>query len=160
MQSVPLAFGLAVVLLLSTGSAAGAQATESEVVPRVPATIVLSDTRPAGSRFVLRRVPNAARPDVIVLAPDATADDLTDAVRTLLTARHKDGDKPVANQILRIRPTRSGAPRPAYPWIPRVLADVKGADRIDIPGVGNVRAVQIWLPGKYKSRPASRKPRV
>lgn len=142
------------------GSSAGAQAPVSEAFARVPATIVLSDRLPPGSRFVVKRSPAAARRDIIVLAPDANEQELSAAIRALLTVRQREGDVPADAKTVRIRPTRSAlVARPAFPWIGRVLADVNRADRIEIPEVGSVRAVQIWLPKQDKPRPAQPNPR-
>ncbi|MBA3579031.1 MAG: hypothetical protein H0W42_03500 [Gemmatimonadaceae bacterium] len=114
-------------------------------------TVVLSESRVAGSRFVVQRNPRAARRDVVVLAPDASADEFADAVRTLLTVRQREGDVPASKQTLRIRPNQASTrQRPAYPWAARVLADLRRSDRVEIEGVGRARAIQIWLPSQAR----------
>lgn len=160
MRRLFLAMILALLVVHGIGSSAGAQAPASKAPARVPATIVLSDRLPPGSRFVVKRSPASARRDVIVLAPDANEQELSAAIRALLTVRQREGDFPADAKTVRIRPTRSNpAARPAFPWIGRVLADVNRADRIEIPEVGSVRAVQIWLPKQDKPRPAQPNPR-
>jgi hypothetical protein len=149
----------ALLVFSARASVAPAQDTAPQPSVRVAATIVLADRLPADSRFVVRRVPGSARHDVVVLRPDATAAELTEAVNTLLTARYVEGDIPSTKRTLRIRPTgRKGAIR-EYPWAARVLADVRRAAPVDIPEVGNARAVEIWLPRQFRQSPPSARPR-
>lgn len=165
MRNISMTMTLALALLHASGASAGAQEKQSAQANgrserRVPVTVVLSDNLPPGTRFVMKRLPNAARRDVIVLASDATEAELGQAVRTLLAVRQKDGDIPVTNQTIRIRPSTSkAAARPPYPWIARVLSDVSRADRIEIPDVGRARAVQIWLPRQETKHQARLKTR-
>ena len=148
MRSTLSRLGLIVLLILTDAAVASAQ-TVPRAGSRVPATIVLSDDRAAASRFVVQRSPGAARHDVIILASDASEDEFADAVRTLLTVRQKEGDVPALKQTLRMRPKQaSTARRPAYPWAARVLADLRRSNRVEIDGIGRVRAVQIWLPSQ------------
>jgi hypothetical protein len=156
MRNILLGLTLALLAVHASGSKAGAQAAVSEGSARVPATIALTDRLPPGSRFVVKRSPLAARRDIILLATDANEQDLSAAIRALLAVRQREGDVPANAKTLRLRPTGSNPhARPALPWVGRVLADVKRADRIEIREVGTVRAVQIWLPRQGKSRSRS-----
>lgn len=113
---------------------------------RVPATIVLADHVAQAEPFVIHRRAIGAT-DVIVLRSDATADQLSDAVRTLVTIRQVGGDTAAAPAVMRMRPQQRGtASRATLPWVGRVFSDVHGAGLHDVPGFGRVRAVQIWLP--------------
>jgi len=129
--------------------AAGGASAQQAAPTRVPVTIALSDqAMPPGAPFMIQRRPYQTPRDVIVLRSDATADQLSDAVRSLLTIRQAGGDMPTAPATMRMRPrdTRVAASRRAYPWVQRVLGDVQRAAYRDVPGVGRVRAVEIWLP--------------
>jgi hypothetical protein len=126
---------------------------------RVPVTVVLVERLPqTDAPFVIQRRPDLTPRDVILLRSDATADQLSDAVRSLLTIRQAGGDSASARANMRMRPhlsagTRSGrrvTPRRALPWVQRVLADVQKAALRDVPGVGRVRAVEIWLPAQQR----------
>lgn len=137
---------IAVMLVLLSDATAARGQTRAN---RVPATVALSDVAPKGARFLVKRFPGAAGGDVIVLPPDASAADLSAAVRTLLTVRERDGDTPRANRTVRLRPgSAASLTRASYPWAARVLADVSRSNRTTVPGIGRVRAVQIWLPGQ------------
>lgn len=154
-----LVFGLA--LTQTTTSELSAQGPNSHAVTRVPATIALADRLPGDSRFVVKRFPGRARHDVIVLATDASEVELGLAIRTLLTVRQTDGDVPTIARTQRMRPAASPqAQRAPFPWIGRVLGDVKRADRMEIEGIGAVRAVQIWLPRQNRARSPRPEPRV
>jgi hypothetical protein len=130
---------------------------------RVPVTVVLVDRLAHPDvPFVMQRRPDLRPQDVIVLRSDATPDQLSDAVRGLLTARQAGGDSAAAPAAMRIRPNtpaltganRAAASRPTLPWAPRVLADLRRAEYREVPGIGHVRAVEIWLP--RQGRPARR----
>lgn len=152
--------GLLLIPALASVSAGQADFTERE--RRVPVTIIVSDRVPSDSRFVVQRVPAAARRDRIVLRPDATGEDLMVAINTLLSARQIEGDAPSVERTLRIRPTQaSNSRRVPYPWVARVLTDVRQSTPADVPGIGQARAVQIWLPSqapidKARARPQNR----
>lgn len=122
---------------------------------RVAVTVALAEAAPEGARFLVKRFPGAVNPDVIVLAPDATDAELSSAVRTLLVVRQREGDVPRIKRTLRIRPGSTPVVAQApLPWAARVLGDASRSARAAIPGVGSVRAVQIWLPGQDARRPA------
>jgi hypothetical protein len=113
---------------------------------RAPALVAVVDTLPHDApRFRIVRDP--AR-DVILIPPDAGPELLTMAVETLGLAR----SQPQRSQmILRVRGSGAAAAanasrRRVLPWAASVLADLRDAREQHVPGVGRVRAVQIWLP--------------
>jgi len=123
---------------------------------RVAATVVLLDSvgRP-GAPFVLVRRPGAAPADLILVHSAIGAAQLSDAIRGLLTARQANGDFPQAAATFRVRPQqRTAGARPAFPWAQRVLSDLRRSQPREIPGVGRVRAVEIWLPRQGSGRAA------
>jgi hypothetical protein len=127
----------------AAGEAHGQQTAPS----RVPVTIVLAEQPlPSGAPFIIQRRPDQTPQDVILLRSDASADQLSDAVRSLLTIRQAGGDVPAALATMRMRPQEAPTTRRAFPWVQRVLGDVQRAAYRDVPGVGRVRAVEIWLP--------------
>ncbi len=153
------AFGLFLIPALASVSAAQTHAAGGRE-GRLPVTIVVSDRVPSDSRFVVHRVPNAARRDRIVLRSDATGEDLMAAINTLLSARQIEGDIPSVERTLRIRPTHaSNSRRAPYPWVARILTDLRQAAPTDVPGIGRARAVQIWLPIQARNGKARPEPR-
>lgn len=125
----------------------GAQAGTAPAKRRVPVTVVISDGLAAHAPFVIHRRPDSDPRDVIVLKRDATALDLADAIRVLLSSRAIAGDTSQTRVILRRRPDqKSGVTARQYPWVPRVLGDLRRAEHKDIPHVGRVPAIEIWLP--------------
>lgn len=140
-----LLFLVAAVLPLSALPAA-AQSTRS--APRTPALVALSsDLRGAETPFRLVRFGANSPRDMILLAPDADASVLTQAVEALMIVRRQSGDD--ANRVSATFRARRPQQRPrVLPWAARVLQDVRSATPREIPGVGRVQAVQIWLPGQ------------
>lgn len=122
---------------------------------RVPVTLVLVDRLPVGDApFLVRRRTDVSPRDVILLRTDASQAQVSEAIRTLLVARQVSGDTATHPAILRVRPHGAGhaAAHREFPWVPRVLADLRRAELTDVPGIGRVRAVQIWLPPQRVSR--------
>jgi hypothetical protein len=119
---------------------------------RVPVTIVLMERlAQADAPFVIERRPNLAPRDVIVMRADATADQLSDAVRSLLTIRQASGDTAATQATMRMRRQSAAAQnRRAFPWVRRVLADLRQAPEKHVPGIGRARAVEIWLPAQTR----------
>ncbi len=143
---------LLVPAIVSSQQSAGGRPT------RVPVTIVLVDRLPqSDAPFVIRRRPDLAPHDLILLRTDATADHLSDAVGSLLVVRQAGGDTASSPATLRMRPRSAHArgERRAFPWVPRVLADLRRAEVREVAGIGRVRAVEIWLPPQRRrgSRP-------
>ena len=114
----------------------------------VAATVAMVDEVPVpGAPFVVQRRPGATPADLILIRPSATAAELSDAVRTLATARAASGDYPLVPGIVRMRPNQKWqAVRKELPWTHGVLARLRNAQPRSIEGVGTVRAVAIWLP--------------
>jgi hypothetical protein len=145
--SRPLA--VAACVMLSAVSAA-----PSQVANRVPVTIVLVDQMPVpNAPFVIQRRPQVSPADVILLPrTGANPRMLSDAVRALVLARQNSGDRPRTPMTLRMRlPSETGAEsRGVLGWTVRVLQDLRHASPLEIAGIGQVPAVQIWLPRQDK----------
>lgn len=112
---------------------------------RVPAWVVISPEL-EWTGFRLARFAGNAPHDVILLAPNADAATLTEAVEALLAARREAGDIPAADALLRAQ--RTAQTSRILPWAGRVLQDARAAPPRQVPGVGRVRAVRIWLPAQ------------
>lgn len=131
-----------------------AQVPARTLGPRVPALVAFVDTLPQDvPRFRILR--DGVR-DVILLPPDADAELLTLAVEALGLARSQS---PTGQLLLRVGGAEAAgaagnAARRVLPWAGRVLADARNAREQHVPGVGRVRAVQIWLP-RLNARPPS-----
>jgi hypothetical protein len=132
-------------------SALSATAQSTRPAPRTPALVALSpDLRGAETPFRLARFGGNSPRDVILLAPDADASVLTQAVEALMVVRRQSGDD--AARVGATFRARRPQQRPrVLPWAARVLQDVRSAAPREIPGVGRVRSVQIWLPGQRGS---------
>jgi len=115
---------------------------------QVPATVAMVDSLPIpGVPFVVQRRPDQMPRDLILVRASATPDELSDAVWTLLTARLADGDYPATRAMVRMRPQQhSPAARKQFPGTPGILARLRKANPRAIEGIGNARAVAIWLP--------------
>jgi hypothetical protein len=153
-------------LLLAIAGLAAASATLPAQQPaagrravRVPATVALADhPLNGGAAFLIQRRAGSTPSDVILLGPGATDSTLSAAITTLLASRSIAGDVPATSAILRMRPQQSHArPHVHYPWAGRVVADLLKAPRTEVEGVGEYRALEIWLPAQHPSR-ASRPP--
>lgn len=120
-----------------------------ETRARVPAWVAIDPgMEGTDTRFRLARHAGSTPHDVILLEPNADAATLTQAVEALLAARRAGGDMPTSGALLRVRQPHQGAR--VLPWAGRVLDDVRAAPARQIPGVGRVRAVQIWLPAQQR----------
>jgi hypothetical protein len=119
----------------------------------VAATIVLVDTVPANARFAILRRPTGAPRDVVLLRADADSTDLSDAIWDLLIVRSIDGDTTRSPEHLaRLRPGEGDqGQRRVIRWTGRVLSDLQASPPRTVPGVGKVRAVEIWLPPRRHS---------
>ena len=129
------------------------QEPSSRTVRRVPVTVALSPSAlQSGEKFLIRRNP-APRDDVILLAPDAAAVDLADAVEALVQIRRATGDVAASSKAFRLRPSpqnrRSGN---RMGWTRRVVRDIQVAEQLHVQGMGFVRALKIWLPRQASQR--------
>ncbi|MDQ3605446.1 MAG: hypothetical protein M3418_04560 [Gemmatimonadota bacterium] len=128
------------------------QTGSSRAPTRVPVTIALVDQLPqADAPFMVQRRPDVAPHDVILLRSTADAKQLSEAIHALLVIRQAGGDTATSRATMRMRPQQpqQGA-RPEFPWVPRVMADLRRAEPKQIAGVGTVRAVEIWLPPQHR----------
>jgi hypothetical protein len=131
------------------------QAPGPRAPTRVPVTVVL-DTTEAVARFSILRRADHHPLDVIVLYGPADAKTLSDAVYGLLIARATQGDTARQNGFVRTRgrdAAHPALPTPHFPWVERVVDDLRRAPRQIVTGVGNFRAVEIWLPPQRKGTP-------
>ncbi len=125
-----------------------AQADQSAA--RSPVLIALVDTLPDTTpRFRVVRLAGESRREVVLLPADATPDLLTAALETLRVLWAGGGDDAsvaVGGAMFRRAPaTAETRPARVLPWADRVLRDLRDARPRHVPGVGHVRAVQIWL---------------
>ena len=136
-------------LLLDPDRASAQQpTTRGGTTTRVPVTVMLLDRLPApGAPFVVVRRPDLTPSDLILLRSDASSEELTNAIHSLLVVRQAGGDLPASSAIMRMR---AGQPRTSevrqFPWVQRVLSDLRTAEVRQVEGIGRGRAVVIWLP--------------
>jgi len=151
---IPRAIQCGAMLLLCFATAVHGQA-ERRVSRRVPVTVALVTEMPQpGAPFLVQRRPGVTPHDVILLPDSVTASQLSEAVRVLLLARERGGDTAGTAVTLRLRPHQAHPGPPlTFPWAHRVIADLRRAERRTVPAVGNVRAVEIWLPPQRARRP-------
>lgn len=111
---------------------------------RAPVLIAVVDTLPD---FRIIRLPGESVRQAVLLPSSATPEMLTEALETLRVVWARDDDRMNAPGMMMRRVTRTAALRTriVLPWAERVLHDLRDAHRRRVPGVGDVRAVQIWL---------------
>jgi hypothetical protein len=137
-------------LVLAVPVAAQPARAPARTPSRVPVTVAVVERLPyPEAPFIILRQSGS---DYVLLPLEADAALLTDAVNALLLARRQGGDQPTANAILRVRAPEGGRARRPLPWAARVLADLRRAPLLSVPGVGEVPAVQIWLPRQNPHR--------
>lgn len=138
--------GVVVVLLSHSAVTADAQV---QGPPRVPATLaIVEDLRGAVVPYQFVRMAGNSPQDVVLLAPDITPQQFTEAVEALLLVRSQSPGA-FAETVGRVRVRRnapSGARRRVLPWADKVLSDLRSAPIRHVPGAGFVRSVQVWLP--------------
>ncbi|CAN5862099.1 hypothetical protein BH23GEM3_BH23GEM3_25990 [soil metagenome] len=147
---------------VSTARLAAQQNASPAAPTRVAVTVALVDDLPygGGASAIVRRAEGAftddSRHDVIVLGSrGASARELSSAVMDLLAIRGQQGDTASANAVMRVRPRAGsqGEARRVLPWAQRVVNDVRRAEPRLIEGLGEVRAVDIWLPPQQRKAP-------
>jgi hypothetical protein len=143
---LPLLLAAAVLQL----SALPGAAQSTSPAPRTPALVAIApELREAEMPFRIARLAGNSPRDVILLAPEADARALTSAIEALLATRRQTGELASAGDVLRVRPTSAARrSRPVLPWAERVLQDARAAAPREVPGIGRLRAVQIWLPSQ------------
>lgn len=140
------------VLVLLPQTFLAAQQAQASPRTRVPVLVAISpELQGTAMPFRLARFGGNSPRDVILLAPGADATVLTQAVEALMIVRRHIGDNAGAGATFRARQPQ--LPR-VLPWAARVMQDVRSAAQRDIPGVGRLRAVQIWLPAQSVGRRA------
>lgn len=130
------------------GRPASAQEHQSGGAARVPVLLAFVDSLPdTGPRFRIVRLAGESVRDVILLPPDANPDLLTEALETLRMVWTRYGGGGAADGALfrRVPSTSQLRPRRVLPWSDRVLHDLRESRPRQVPGVGHVRTVQIWL---------------
>ena len=153
----PLRTLLIVVGMLSPAVHGTAQQGRQTAPPtRVPVSIALVDSARTGDApyRILRRA-DASPHDVVLLRSTSDAAVLSEAIDNLLLIRAQTGDTAKVNGAVRVKRAQGAsgrAPRD-FPWAGRVLNDVRQAQARDVPGVGSVPSVEIWLPPQRGRRP-------
>jgi hypothetical protein len=157
-------------LVLSSGTASGQQTgptmdqlrRQQEVTRRVPVTIVLWDQLPAPDSVpaVILRRGTAAPRDVILLRRRATPGQLAAAVMRLMVIRDRMGDTARADAAFRL-PNAHGMPKGKGQreelQAGRTLARLRTAPVQDVPGVGRVPALEVYLPSHAMREEARRR---
>ncbi|HET7461622.1 MAG TPA: hypothetical protein VFJ82_10245 [Longimicrobium sp.] len=157
-----------VAAVLSSAAAIGQQAgptlaqlrQQQEMARRVRVTIALSDQLPAPDSVpavILRRGSTAPR-DVILLRSGATPGQLAAAVLRLMVIRDRMGDTARTDAAFRL-PGAHRMPKGGATELQagRTLARLRGAPSQDLPGVGRVPAVEVYLPSRAMREEARRR---
>lgn len=142
-----------VLLLLFDVRGLGSQQEASGTIRRIPAIVAIAASQFAsGEMFLIKRSPPKSPGDVIVLSPDASADDLSTAIHALLQVRKLKGDTSVGSFTLRLRPGQlNGRSLGKIGWTVRVVRDLQRVEPMFLAGVGVVRSLTIWLPPQQAS---------
>lgn len=145
-----LVFAFAACLSWDVPGHAQAAQPRSAAGARVPALLVLVDTlsqEAPGYRILRFPVDGDVPSDVILLPRSADPELITDAIQALQMIRSHVQNRVDAPAMLRVRVDgrRVGRGR-VLPWAGRVLGDLRSAAPRDLAGLGNVRAIRIWLP--------------
>jgi hypothetical protein len=144
-------------LALSRGSAAAQQPESQQRRPtRVPVTLAMADTPSAVPYRIIRRADQAPY-DVVLFSASADSAAASDAISDLILMRQVQGDTvPTGDAAGMMRVQGAGGGRVEsrpIPWAGRVMRDLTNAARKDVPGVGTLRSVQIWLPPQRRRSP-------
>jgi hypothetical protein len=121
-----------------------AQTSDRDVPRRIPAWVAIAPEGQAEPYRVLRFGGNAPH-DVILLGSSADGNTLTRAIEALLAARRVSSDLASSDATFRVH-SATRRTRTPLPWADRVLRDVRVAAPREVPRVGRVQAVRIWLP--------------
>lgn len=126
----------------------------AEMARRVPVTVALVDSYPYGSdaAAVILRRPEASSEDVIVLqSATANGQRLAAALLNLVALRERAGDTASTAGVFRVRkdrvPQGDALEREAL-TAGRVVARLRTTIPTAVPGVGQARATQIYLPSR------------
>jgi hypothetical protein len=114
--------------------------------------IAISNDLPGDSTAgVIIRRHDVTPHDVILVRDDIDRQRLSDVLIELLTVRRVTGDTAVRSGAVRIQPQDGNrvVHRKVLPWTERVVQDLRRASPQDIPGIGTLPAVEIWLPPQH-----------
>jgi hypothetical protein len=144
---------LAVALLVAPAvCAAQIESVDTRVV-----TLVQLDGPSDRPAMVYRRVGGAGDRDVITLSPEATADDLSRALRVLDALHTRFGPSPERDMAAAIR-SESAPAQPDDQATARrkvhgsFVSAVRRAERREVGGFGAVKAIQITVPARRAAR--------
>jgi hypothetical protein len=124
---------------------------------RIPVTVVLAEVMERNGDGIILQDPTTTPSYIIVLPADkANAKTLSTAVLSLLQTQAGIAPLPPNGTTLRFRSksTEGEAGRPVFPWAGRVIAELQRAPIRTIVGVGNGRAIDIWLPAAHFKSPS------
>jgi hypothetical protein len=133
-------------VLLSDTASSQVDRSSPRAQSRAPVLLAVVDTLPdTVPRFRIIRLPGESAREAVLLPSDAGPELLTQAVEALRRVwAHDRGLQP--GEMLRLNGGKAEThKRRTFPWAGRVLQDLREAHPRRIPGVGYVRAVQIWL---------------
>lgn len=138
--------------LLVGGSRATAQGTNTaqDGGHRLPVVVAIADNLPPDEpAFRIVRGPQT----VILVPANASPELLTQAVETLRAAGTGTISSTGRSVQLRASGAASTRQRTSFPWAARVLADLEKAELRQLPEVGFVRWVMIYVPRGRAQRP-------
>jgi hypothetical protein len=150
------AWAAACVVLLCAHPGEAQSSHGSRAHTRIPVTIAIAESVPGGGPFMILRRANTAPRDMILVRRGVDAAVLSAAVRELLTVRQLQGDTARTSGAVRTRRRSEGEHGRSlqpFPWVQRILDDLRRAPPQEVAGVGRVQAVQIWLPRQQRRGP-------
>lgn len=133
----------------------GRQRPNQDASTRIPVTVAIFDKLPYPGviSVIIRRTEGSfkdgSRPDLIVLGPNANnARGLSAAISDLILIRAQQGDTATSHRVIRLRPKGGarGRGESELPWAQQVIDDLREARPQFIDGLGEARALDIWLP--------------
>jgi hypothetical protein len=126
---------------------AGPAVSAQQDRPRVPVLLAIVDTLPdTQPRFRIVQLADTSAPYVVLLPRDASPELLSEAVVALRLVWATSGSETRSAVFRTAAPASTQTrPRRVLPWGNRVLQDLRAARARQIPGIGHVRAVRIWL---------------
>ncbi len=147
MTRIPVVLCGALLVAVTTAPPIAAQAQR---VPagRVAVTVAVTDSANFGQAIVILRRPNVDPPNVILMSrAAATPQHLAAAAATLSVIMQRDGDRPSASGLYRVR-VDAGAPAEAIRQARHALAQLEdsGQAPVGVKGVGPARITRIYLP--------------
>ncbi len=143
-------FGMLCGALLAFGATAASATAQRGRVPagRVPVTVAVTDSANFGQEVVILRRPDAARPNIILMArSSATPRHLAAAAATLSVIMQREGDRPSVPGLYRVS-AEATAPAGTLEAARQALARAETAVKasLGIHGVAPARTTRIYLP--------------